>query len=281
MSCIYKIKEVMPTLTATEKKIAEYILEHPEEVTHQSTQELAQRSDVSTAAWVRFSQHLGYKGLPALKLDLARNTVLPQKDELFEAVVNENDTPLSLIEKTKQHFLGSIEQTARLLNEKSLEQAIELIGNAKNIYLMGVGASGQVCLDFMHKLTRINRNAVYYEDMHMLVARMAHMSEGDVLLAISYSGTTQIVNQVCEQAKEAGVPVIAITQFNPRTPLAKLADICLYIPVQEGELRLGAIASRNASLYITDLLYLGIIKENIDDAQEKLVKSRALINQIK
>ena len=62
--------------------------------------------------------------------------------------------------------------------------------------------------------------------------------------------------------------------------LSKLADINLYTPVIEKDLRLGAISSRNASLELTDLIYYGVIKENIDQAKKDLTKTRELIHEV-
>ena len=73
MSCLFKIKEAGALFTSTEQRIAEYILQNPEKVVEGSAQELARESDTSPAAWIRFSKKLGYKGLPALKMDLAKD----------------------------------------------------------------------------------------------------------------------------------------------------------------------------------------------------------------
>ena len=59
----------------------------------------------------------------------------------------------------------SIEQTYKLLNLNTLKNAIQLIIHARNIYLIGIGGSGLVCTDFMHKLTRVNHNVIYHEDL--------------------------------------------------------------------------------------------------------------------
>ena len=55
----------------------------------------------------------------------------------------------------------------------------------------------------------------------------------------------------------------------------------LYIPTTERELRLGAIASRNASLIVTDLLYLGLAKSDMKQTKEYIVKTRNAINRLK
>ena len=280
MSCIYKIKEATSSFTSTEKRIAEYILEHRTETIEASVQQLAEVTDTSAAAWIRFSQKLGYKGLTALKVDLVKAEDEEEKDELYNVLIEQNDTIDTMVRKVQQITLNSISQTYKLLNIKSLMAAVQLMIKADQIYLTGVGGSGLVCSDFMQKLTRINRNVIYHEDSHVLLARVAHIKPNDVMLAISYSGETKLVNTAVEHAKRMNVPVIAITQYNVRSTLAKMADIKLYTPVIEKDLRLGAISSRNASLALTDLLYYGVVKENIEQVKEDLTKTRDLINEV-
>lgn len=280
MSCIYKIKEATSSFTSTEKRIAEYILEHRTETIEASVQQLAEVTDTSAAAWIRFSQKLGYKGLTALKVDLVKAEDEEEKDELYNVLIEQNDTIDTMVRKVQQITLNSISQTYKLLNIKSLKAAVQLMIKADQIYLTGVGGSGLVCSDFMQKLTRINRNVIYHEDSHVLLARIAHIKPNDVMLAISYSGETKLVNTAVEHAKRMNVPVIAITQYNVRSTLAKMADIKLYTPVIEKDLRLGAISSRNASLALTDLLYYGVVKENIEQVKEDLTKTRDLINEV-
>ncbi len=59
--------------------------------------------------------------------------------------------------------------------------------------------------------------------------------------------------------------------------MASLADIALYVPVVEKELRLGAISSRNSALTLTDLLYYGLSKAHYDQTKNDLIKTRQLI----
>ena len=278
MSCIYKIREGMASYTSTEKKLADYMLENPNEVTQSSAQILGQQAGVSAAAIVRFSHKLGYKGFTALKVDLARDSA----DELtsFDDMIVEKDSMAVVIKKAESLNTMLQNQAYRLLNAESLEKAVEVLLKSQNIYLFGVSGSGVVCMDFMEKLSRINYSVIYHNDFHDQLAAAAHMTAQDAVVAVSYSGKTHEVNTAVKYAKEIGTPTIAITQFR-NTPLAKAADIPLYIPITERELRIGAIASRNASFIITDLLYLGLAKNNMEQTKEYLVKTRKIVNRLK
>lgn len=278
MSCLFKIKEAGALFTSTEQRIAEYILQNPEKVVEGSAQELARESDTSPAAWIRFSKKLGYKGLPALKMDLAKDD--KEHDDLYHVLIEEKDSIETMVRKVQKISRNTLEQTYKLLNTDELNAAIQYLLQASNIYLVGIGGSGVVCTDMMQKLTRLHRSVIYHEDAHVLLAHIAHITPEDVLVAISYSGETNLVNAAVKYAKKNGTPVIAITQYNVRSTLAKEADVKLYMPLEEKELRLGAILSRNASLILTDLIYYGIAKENVEQTKQDLVKTRELLHEV-
>lgn len=278
MSCLFKIKEAGALFTSTEQRIAEYILQNPEKVVEGSAQELARESDTSPAAWIRFSKKLGYKGLAALKMDLAKDD--KENDDLYHVLIEEKDSIETMVRKVQKISRNTLEQTYKLLNTDELNAAIQYLLQASNIYLVGIGGSGVVCTDMMQKLTRLHRSVIYHEDAHVLLARIAHITPEDVLVAISYSGETNLVNAAVKYAKKNGTPVIAITQYNVRSTLAKEADVKLYMPLEEKELRLGAILSRNASLILTDLIYYGIAKENVEQTKQDLVKTRELLHEV-
>ncbi len=70
----------------------------------------------------------------------------------------------------------------------------------------------------------------------------AHGRAGDVLLAITTSGTSKNVVAAAEKARELGVKVIALTG-RPNTPIAELADIAIVTPA-------GRYADRVQELHI-------------------------------
>ena len=279
MSCRFKIKEANTSLTDAEKRIAEYILSHAEETLHMSSQKIAELTGTSPATLIRFSRKVGYSGFSELKMDLAKDS--DDVEPSFMEVIQESDSTSRMISKAQNIMQMCIDQTYKLVNVTNLDDAIHLLNQCRSIYLFGVGGSGVVCEDLMQKLLRINRSVYYHSDMHVQLASAAHMTKDDVVIAVSYEGETRDVNVAVRHAKSVGAKTIAITQYNPKSTLARTADIALYTPVLEKSLRMGAITSRSASLIVTDLLYYGIAKQDLSEVKEDLVKTRDLTNEIR
>lgn len=71
MNCLTRIRQRYPTLAASDKKLADFILAQPDQTRHLSSQQLAGEAGVSQSSVVKFAQKMGFKGFPALKLALS------------------------------------------------------------------------------------------------------------------------------------------------------------------------------------------------------------------
>lgn len=278
MNCLYIIREGMKDFTEGEKKIGKYILLNKDEVINLSAQELASKVSASPAGVIRFSKKLGFKGFTALKVELAKEN----EDEIidFSEFISEDDDVNIMVKKAIKSNIDILEKTYRLININVVEKAIDVMAKAKKIYLYGVGASGLIALDFQYKLLRIKKDVIYSHDSHIQLSTASHIGKYDVAIGISYSGETKEINIAMNQAKENGAKTIAITKYNSST-LSKSADMVMYIPNEERELRLGAITSRISALTLIDILYLGIAKSNIEETKSYITGTRNLIEKIK
>ena len=162
-----------------------------------------------------------------------------------------------------------------------LDKAVELLTNAKTIYIFSVGVSSLVGLDFYYKLSRINKRCIVHEDTHLQVTSSVLMQEGDVAVVISYSGETKEVLLCAKNARENNVPVIAITKASIDNKLESFSDISLHVPYVEKSLREGAMTSRISQLAIIDMLFLGMARSNIRDVEEKLVITREAVKELR
>jgi probable transcriptional regulator ybbH len=280
MSVLYKIKSSMSAFTETDRSIAEFVFVNRQVVLESNAKELGDMTKTSAAAWVRFSKKMGYKGLPAFKVALAKETQSYTNEDDIETFLNPQDSLMGLLQKTENMLTQNIRETFSLLDYHALKKAIEFIHEAKTVFLLGVGGSSIVCLDFYHKMTRIHQNVMYDRDLHTLMPRIAQLDKNDVVLVISYNGETESVNSIAKVAKTMGARIVGVTKYNLKSTLSTLSDIRLFVPVEEKEIRLGSITSRNSLLTITDLLYYGIAKTDFNVTKDLLVRTRQFIKEV-
>lgn len=272
--CLLRIRGLFPGLRPSEKKVARYVLDHPEEVVDLSVTELAQRSGVSDATIVKFCQRIGYAGYQQFKIMLSRELARPAHADYGEL------DPADDISKVKAKVItmnmSALEETLRTLSDTELERAVDAICRAPLIHLYGVGASACVALDAQLKFLRINRRCHAFTDNHAQRAMAALLAPGDVAIGISHSGFTKDIVDALRIAHEAGATTICITNHFD-SPVTEVSDIRLFTAAQEPALRSGAIASRVAQLSIIDVLFIGVAQRDYDQNLEYLERTRMAV----
>lgn len=277
MNCLVQIKEAQNSYTSTEKLIADYILEHTQDVLNFSAQQLGDESQTSAAAVIRFSKKIGYKGFTEMKMSLAQSQQT-NHDEI-DIIINASDDISTLVDKCCRMNMSTVLKTYQLISEQYLQTAIEMLIEADVIYLFGVGGSAIVATDLQQKLIRIGKKVIYNDDLHVQMTFAESMTDQDVAIFISYSGTTKGLVDMAKLLKSKKINVISITQYT-QNPIGKSSTVNLVVPCEEKSIRLGAISSRISSLVMTDLLYYGVFKDDLDRNKQKLIESRKIVSEI-
>ena len=281
MDILAQVRKEYASLSTGNKKIADYLLHHPNEVVNQTAAEIAHSSQTSPASVVRFVKYFDFKGLQEFKMQLAVELADVGSQEEFDPIIASDDSISVLCNKMKLLIKDTAEDVFTTLDQKSLTNAIKITENANNIYLFGIGSSALVAYDLFHKLNRAGRKATFTFDSHIGIEMLNHASKKDVVIAVTYSGHTKEVLLACEYAKRKKAQIIIITRNNSEK-LKKLADEILLVPDNEHLLRVGAISSMYSSMIVGTTLYLGVIKEGIDDEiTARMIMTKNWVNPLK
>ena len=279
MDIVLRIKEEYRKLTKSEKKVADYFIENYKDAINESTQSIAVATDTSPATVIRFVKTLKFDGLQQLKLAIAAD-MDSQKPDITDEIIHQKDGLSEIVEKNKRNLINSIERLYALMDLELIEKSVDAIDSAKKVYLFGVGASGIVCYDINYKLSRIGKNVVFNNDIHLQLVNLNFITKEDACVCVSYSGNTKETVLVAEIAKKAGAKTVGICCYG-RNELSKICDITLRVPHDERELRLGAISSRNTTLTLLDTIYLAITHRHYPDVLNDIESTRNLIKKLR
>jgi 6-phospho-3-hexuloisomerase len=131
----------------------------------------------------------------------------------------ENNT--SVVTKAMDEIIESVKRAADSLIPEQVEAIIETLMEArdKKILVVGAGRSGLVGKAFAMRLMHLGYQVYVTGETIAPI-----LSPGDVVIAISGSGTTRLVVMSSKIAKErTGARVVAITSYRD-SPLGHLAD---------------------------------------------------------
>ena len=267
------INSYYPSLTNSEQKVATFVIEHLDNVIYYSVTDLAEEAGVGETTVLRFCRKIGLKGYQEFKLTIAQNL-----SELDKGKNHSESTHLT--QTIKSNTIKVIENTASMVNEANLDQAINLLRNAKSIHFFGVGTSGITAQDAKSRLLRIGIHAEAITDSHLQAMSAATLTNDDVVVGISISGSTRDTLESLEIAKANGAKIIAITYYS-RSPITKFADIVLLGGAKESPLEGGSLTAKISQLFIVDLLCTGLaLKEKEKTIEMKKNTAKAVVNKI-
>ncbi|SDF27972.1 DNA-binding transcriptional regulator, MurR/RpiR family, contains HTH and SIS domains [Fontibacillus panacisegetis] len=263
----------LETLAPQERRLGEYILQDPNSVIHLGITELANMCGISPSTITRFCKTFHFKGFPDFKMKLAGELANnPHSAEAhYQDVIAGNDLG-KIVQAIEANHLASITDTTRLLDMAQLKKAVDVLCAAKRIDLYGIATSSIIAQDFYQKLVRIGKNCTAFADSHMQITAASTLGEGDVALAISYSGETPETIDALRCAKDSGAITISLTQYG-NSQLASLADVSLFSSSLEEGMRRGDMASRIAQLHVIDILFTGMVSMEFHDYIPKLESS--------
>ncbi|WP_419849296.1 MurR/RpiR family transcriptional regulator [Candidatus Poriferisocius sp.] len=246
------LRSLLPSLTPKLAVVAEEILADPAEVVRISVADLAQRTGTSMSTIVRLCQELGLRGFQDLKLRL----VAEETATGFDGPVDVDDRE-SVLSKVLSSTVDAISHTQHTLDTASFNQVAELVFDARTIIFVGAGASAAVAFDAAFRLRTLGHRAEFHSDSHMQLTAARFLRPGDIVVAISHSGSTRETLTAVEAASSAGAHTAAITTF-ARSPLAQSVDHALLAGGTESEFRIAAVSSRIAHLAVVDALFVAI-----------------------
>lgn len=276
ISCAEMIKKQYAKLSKSEKTIADYVLLNGHDIASLSLADVARGSGVSEPTVVRFTKDIGLDGFSDLKMHLMKDwgkesVKASPHGKLLDLHILPDDRIEDLPEKITNITIRSLQDTLKIFDTDAFLEAVNMIIKADRIDVFGVGTSSSIALDFVSKLIRIGLDARYFSDNHLEQISCLSLSENDVAIAISHSGSTIDVVDTLRLAKENGARTIALTNYKASI-ISEFADVELMSGDYETTFYSETMVSRTSLLALTDMLYMGIILSDFDLYTARLEK---------
>lgn len=255
-----RLRSVLPTLSDSERRAAQWILDNAKAAVRQSMSAIAQACEVSDTTVLRMCRAAGFEGFTDLKLALAR-------EPLAKPMETDNSPPTDDFGAVRSVFAANrqaLSDTLSVLDKPTFNQALELMASARHILAGGVGGSGIVAQAFYQRCFRLGLRCDAPVDSQLQIMHAGLTGPEDLVVVISYSGITSDPVLLMHEAKARGAATICITG-NSRSPLAKLADVVLVsVSHEQGS---EPMAAQIAQLTLVDALYVAFASRNAESAQ--------------
>ena len=216
----------------SQKDVAQYIVDHLDDVAFQTAEELARRANTSSSTVVRFSQALGFEGYPELQHSAreeyrrrhAHGTPTegtPTAAPLFALDQNEFETALAA-----DHV--NVEETARKVSRRTVEQAIDAIVEAPKLLIAGTDQMAFFASYLRHLLMLLDLRAeIVASPSQEALSRLGRIDENTLVIGLSAGRPHPLVVRAMKLARHRKAKTVAITDAT-LSEVAKLAQVRLY-----------------------------------------------------
>jgi RpiR family carbohydrate utilization transcriptional regulator len=266
---LLSIKQILPTLPAQERRVGDYVLDHPLEAVGHTITALALASGVGNTTVSRFCQRLGLDGYRAFKIELAKEAGSPEN--LTYIAVSADDTLASVIQKVFASNLQALRDTERVLDLHVLERVVAAIVSARRVDIYATGGAGIAARELHFKFIQLGINANAFLDSQMQLMSAASLGREDVGIGISHSGMQRQVAGALRMAGSGGATTVALTSFSA-TPVAEAADLVLYTASLGADVAFDSPSMRNAQLVLVDALYEALLLQGQGLFRDKMAR---------
>lgn len=222
------INSARPKLSKGQRRIVEYITEHPEEAAYMTAAKLGNVAGVSESTVVRFAIELGFSGYPELHRAMQESLQKSLTSVQRVRVSNDRLPDDGLLEAVLERDIAQIRATLETVDRAAFDAAVESILNAEKIYIIGMRSSFALAefMEYYLSLIFPNVQLVRNAGGSEIFEQMMNIGEGDTVVAISFPRySSRIVNAV-DFAHRSGAKVVAITD-SMSSPIAKPAYAAL------------------------------------------------------
>ena len=143
----------------------------------------------------------------------------------------------------------------------AVEVILASLNRQRKIIVVGIGKSGNVGAKIAATCTSTGATAVVLNSVDALHGDLGIVSDGDVILALSYSGESEELLSLLPALKRFSVKLISLTG-NPKSALARHSDVVLnvLVPREACPFNLAPTASTTAMLVMGDALAMVVLQ---------------------
>lgn len=240
------------------QQVAKYVLDNSNSVAFDTVAVIAQQAEVPPSTLIRFASAFGFSGFNDMKQLFRRNLVeettsYTDRARLYKQLEEEPhppETPKDILAEFARANSQAMNHLAAQTSAEKLEQAVDILRNAENIYLIGLRRSFSVASYLTYALRHLDKRAFLIDGLGgMFKEQLSMIGPNDAIVSISFSPYAQETVMLSEVASKAGAHQIVITD-SQISPLAAFSDVCFVVK----EAKVDAFRSQSASLCLAQTL---------------------------
>jgi DNA-binding MurR/RpiR family transcriptional regulator len=266
------IKARFDEFSRSQKDVAQYIVDHLDEVAFQTAEELARRANTSSSTVVRFSQALGFEGFPELQ-GQAREEYRRRVAAGMIGTTNGKTAAEPLFSLDQSEFETAVaadhvnvEETARKMSRSDVEAAIDAIAGARRVLIAGTDQMAFFASYLRHLLMLLDLQAdIVASPSQEALSRLGRIDDTMLVVGLSAGRPHPLVVRAMKLARHRKAGTVAITDAT-LSEVAKLAQIRLYYSSNSP----AYVRSHTALLSLIQALAYGVYSRDAEQYADRI-----------
>jgi DNA-binding MurR/RpiR family transcriptional regulator len=275
---IEELRRNYDRLTQSQKRIAEFIVEHPQVVAFSTVDQMAAKLDVNPSTVVRFTYRLGLNGFPDLQervRELVRGQLSRTGDPIAERQGNGAHLDGTSFGASFSHDWQNLHRTIAGIDPDVFGRAINLVSRARRVYVTAGFSTFPVANYFGLILDRMRPDITLLASSDAFAnVRLAEITPEDCVVAFTFPRYAASTHRIAVWSKEQGAKVIAVTD-SPISAVGQVADVLL-LAASSGT---GMQNSLVAPMAVANALLNGVLAARGTAALERYSRHDQLMNR--
>ncbi len=212
MSLIDKISDQAATLTPSERRLVENVIQSPTAAALGTAGELARAVGVHEATASRLAKKLGFDSYAAFRGALREEFIATRETATrFERTIAEStsDTILGKLARDEAKALGGIED---FVSPDQITDIAGMLMKANRIFIYGYGNAEVLALMLVKRFRRFGKQVQQLDtNPRGLAEQILGLGAGDVVLSFAFRRSPRGYAALIETAREVGATTITIT----------------------------------------------------------------------
>ncbi len=210
---ITRMNEKYASMSKSHKKIASFITEHYEQAVFMTAAKLGEALSISESTVVRFASGIGYEGYP--EFQKALEEWVQNKLSTVQKISAKygKSTQSEILSSVLSSDMEKIQDTMENLDPVAFETAVDIILEAKNVYIVGIRSCEPLAdfLSFYLNMIRGNVQLIRTTSVSEMFEQMIRIDERDAIIGISFPRYSMRTLKAMEFANDRNAKVITIT----------------------------------------------------------------------
>jgi DNA-binding MurR/RpiR family transcriptional regulator len=266
------IRAALPGMQGARRRVAEFMLEHAQDVATRSITWLAEQTDASAATISRLATALGFEGYPELRAAIAnengRGAQAGWEQDIGSAITPDDPAEKVLSVLAGNQF-GAARNAMASLDLPALERVADRIAHARRVHLFGEWGDLAPSQELYLRLLRIGIPVWLHEGAYAARVGASMLEDTDVALTICRSGDSEIATRFLQVAASHGAMTVVITGA-PDTALAASAEEVIFTGTRVGSSWTDYFAGRSSDALVGGVLWALVAQRVPDSAYNRL-----------